>query len=190
MWLSRTVRSAHLRMTNSLRSNSTSIVGGRADENLLDDGRARARHRPERAFVHAHVAPADEPLPGAEDLVFEDVHAATAVVFVARQKHTADAVLAGLRQLDVARLALATEERIRQLNQDAGAVARQRIAAAGAAMHEVQKDIDSLFDDVVRRLCRRCWRRSRRHRSRARREGRRVLDVEVGACRVRTAGVG
>ena len=92
-----------------------------------------------------------QPLPRPEDLVFEDVHAATAIVFVTWQKHTADAVLAGLRKLDVARLAFATEERIRQLNQDAGAVARQRIAAAGAAMHEVQKDIDSLFDDVVRR---------------------------------------
>jgi hypothetical protein len=77
------------------------------------------------------------------------VHAATAVVFVAWQKYTADAVLAGLRKLDVTRLAFATEERIRQLNQDAGTVAREGIAAAGTAMHEVQKDIDSFFDDVV-----------------------------------------
>ena len=49
------------------------------------------------------------------------------------------------------RFALLLEELVRHLDQDAGAVAGQRIAAAGAAMHEVQEDLDALADDVVRR---------------------------------------
>ena len=35
------------------------------------------------------------------------------------------------------------------LDQNAGAIAGLRIAAAGAAMRQVQQDLNSLFDDVV-----------------------------------------
>ena len=48
--------------------------------------------------------------------------------------------------------AFAREEFVRNLNQNAGAVARFRIAAAGAAMRQVDEDLDALFDDVVRLL--------------------------------------
>ena len=48
--------------------------------------------------------------------------------------------------------AFAREELVRDLNQDSGAVARFRIAAAGAAMRQVDEDLQSLDDDVVRLL--------------------------------------
>ena len=48
--------------------------------------------------------------------------------------------------------ALAREELVRNLDQDAGAVAGFRIAAAGAAMRQVDQDLQSLEDDVVRLL--------------------------------------
>ena len=69
-----------------------------------------------------------------------------------RQKHHADAVLARRRQREAQLGALARKELVRDLNQDAGAVAGFRIAAARAAVREVDEDLQSLDDDVVRLL--------------------------------------
>ena len=63
-----------------------------------------------------------------------------------------DAVLARRRQRKAQRRAFAREKLVRNLNQDAGAVAGFRIAAAGAAMRQVDEDLQSLGDDVVRLL--------------------------------------
>ena len=43
----------------------------------------------------------------------------------------------------------ANEELVRNLDEDARAVARFWIASAGTTMGQVQKDLDSLVDDVV-----------------------------------------
>ena len=69
-----------------------------------------------------------------------------------RQEHHADAVGAGLGQNEAELGALAGEELVRDLNQDAGAVAGFRIASASAAMGQVDEDLDPLFDNVVRPL--------------------------------------
>jgi hypothetical protein len=60
------------------------------------------------------------------------------------------AVLAGARQLQLLLLALAGEELVGLLEEDAGAVARVRLASAGAAVLEVDEHLDGLRDDVVR----------------------------------------
>jgi hypothetical protein len=41
---------------------------------------------------------------------------------------------------------------VRHLDQDARAVAGQRVATRGAPVHEVPEDLDPLLDDVVRGL--------------------------------------
>ena len=46
--------------------------------------------------------------------------------------------------------AFAIEKSVRNLNQDAGAVACLRIAAASAAMRQIDQNLDALEDDVVR----------------------------------------
>ena len=69
-----------------------------------------------------------------------------------RQEHHADAVLAGRRQREAQLGALAREELVRNLDQDAGAVAGFRIAAAGSAMRQVDQNLDALDDDFVRFL--------------------------------------
>ena len=56
----------------------------------------------------------------------------------------------GLRQLDARLCALFGEERVRDLDQDAGAVAHQRVGADGAAMLEVLEDLERVLDDLVR----------------------------------------
>ena len=72
---------------------------------------------------------------------------ACAVLGVARQEHQAGAVLAGRRQRRRRDLA---QERVRHLDQDAGAVAGVDLAAAGAAMREVLQHLQRLADDGVR----------------------------------------
>src|SRR5204863_4258269 len=64
----------------------------------------------------------------------------------------ADAVAVRGGQLDPQRLRLATEERVGDLHEDAGAVARVGIAPARAAMREVLEDREPLLHDVVRTL--------------------------------------
>ena len=72
------------------------------------------------------------------------------------QEHHAHAVFARGRQREAQLRAFAREKFVRNLDQDAGAVARLRIAAAGAAMRQVDQDLQSLCDDVVRLLALGC----------------------------------
>ena len=69
---------------------------------------------------------------------------------VARQEDEPGAVLAGRRQGDAEPGALAAQEPVRHLEQDAGAVAGVRLAAAGAAVQEVDQDLERLAHDRVR----------------------------------------
>ena len=59
---------------------------------------------------------------------------------LARHEQRADGVFAGLRQLEADLGGLAREEGVRDLHQDAGAVAGARIGADRAAMLEVAED--------------------------------------------------
>jgi len=63
------------------------------------------------------------------------------------QKHQARAVRAGLGQLEAQYF---SEEAIRRLDQDAGAVAGVRIGPAGAAMFEIDEEIERRPDYRVR----------------------------------------
>ena len=67
-----------------------------------------------------------------------------------RQEGHAYAILAGRRQGESQPGALAREELVRDLDQHAGAVAGFRIAAAGAAVRQVDEHLNALDDDVVR----------------------------------------
>src|SRR6185436_16332679 len=72
---------------------------------------------------------------------------------IARHEDVAGGIHAGLRQID-ARVFLRDllEEGVRQLDEDAGAVAGVDLAAACTAVIEVLEDLDALFDDGVRLL--------------------------------------
>ena len=69
---------------------------------------------------------------------------------VHRQKDHPHAIFAGSRQVDSQGSAFALKKRVRNLDQDARAVAGLWIAATGAAMREINQDLDALQDDVVR----------------------------------------
>ena len=61
-------------------------------------------------------------------------------------------VVAGLRQLEADLGGLAREEGVRNLHQNAGAVAGARIGADRAAMFEVAENADRVGDDLMRLL--------------------------------------
>ena len=71
-------------------------------------------------------------------------------VRIARHEQLADRVFAGLRQLEAELVGLLGEERVRDLHQDAGAVAGARIGADRAAMLEIAEDRERVLDDLVR----------------------------------------
>ena len=65
------------------------------------------------------------------------------------QENHSHTVASGLRQGEAQLLALASEEFVWNLDQDAGTVAGFRVAAAGSAMRKIQEDLDAFADDVV-----------------------------------------
>ena len=68
-----------------------------------------------------------------------------------RQEHHADAVLARRRAASTPCCRhLGAEEGVGDLDQDAGAVALQRVGADRAAMGQVLEDLQALLDDGVR----------------------------------------
>ena len=69
---------------------------------------------------------------------------------VARHEQRADGVFAGLRQREAELLRLAREERVRDLHEDARAVAGARIGADRAAMLEIAQDRQRVGDDLMR----------------------------------------
>src|SRR5262245_18855126 len=67
-----------------------------------------------------------------------------------RQEHHPHAVLSGRRQGEAELAALAREELVRYLDEDARAIARLRVAPAGPAMRQVDENLNPLDDDIVR----------------------------------------
>ena len=68
------------------------------------------------------------------------------------QERHAHAIFARGRERESQPGALAREKGVRDLNQHAGAIPGFRIAAAGPAVRQVDEDLDTLEDDVVRLL--------------------------------------
>ena len=83
------------------------------------------------------------------DDALDDSFGLQALMLFDRQEHHADAIFARRRQRETESRRFAREKFVRDLNQNAGAVAGFRIATAGAPMRQVDEDLNPLFDDVV-----------------------------------------
>ncbi len=70
--------------------------------------------------------------------------------FRMREKNEPGAVAAGGRQREAEGRRHLAQKPVRHLHEDAGAVAGRRLAAAGAAMQEVDQDAQPLLDNGVR----------------------------------------
>ena len=84
------------------------------------------------------------------DLVGNDALDDVAPGGLARHEQRADRVVAGLGQLEADLGGLALEEGVRNLHQNAGAVAGARIGADRAAVFEIAENAERVGDDLVR----------------------------------------
>ncbi len=123
-----------------------------ADEDLPDLGQHGARERAGRLVVDRHAPPAEEHLAFLGDHLLEQRDARLRLLRLLGEEDHADAVGAGRRERDALGGALAAQKRIRHLDEDAGPVPGERVAAARAAMGQVLEDGEPLLDDVVRAL--------------------------------------
>ena len=123
-----------------------------ADEHLHVGGLGRLDGFAERGIVGRHVAPAEQHQLLVLDLVGDDALDDFAPRRLLRHEQRADRVVAGLRQLEADLGGLAREEGVRNLHQDAGAVAGARIGADRAAMFEIAENVERVGDDLVRLL--------------------------------------
>ncbi len=121
-----------------------------ADEHLHVRRLGRLDQFTERGIVGRHVAPADEREPLARDHFGVDVANDLPPIGVGRHEQLADGVFAGCRQLEAEFGRLREEELVRDLHQDAGAVAHARIGTDRAAVLEVAQDPQAVFDDLMR----------------------------------------
>ncbi len=121
-----------------------------ADEHVehvrLSGQRGRAKHR----IVRRHSSHAQEVLAVLLYDVLEEPQSFLLRGLVLRREEEAHAVVVGLGKADTLVRAGVGEEVVRNLDQDAGAVARVHLAAAGAAVLKVLQGRDAVFDHLVR----------------------------------------
>ena len=122
---------------------------GATDEDLLDVGLGAARHAADGGAVGRDIAPAEHREALFAHDVLQDALAVQALVPFNREKGHAHAVFALRRQREAELAALPREKVVRDLDDDAGAVAGLRVASAGAAVREIHQYLNSLQDDVV-----------------------------------------
>ena len=124
-------------------------AGSASDKDLLDVRLRGAGHPANGVPLDRSVPPAEyrEAL-FAEDALQNAFHL-QALMFLDRQKTHSHRVLAGLRQGEAQLGTLTGEEFMRNLNQYASAVAGFRIAAAGAAVGQIDQYLDALENDLV-----------------------------------------
>ena len=120
-----------------------------ADEELLKDRLRGAGAVADQAIVGRHIAPPEEALPFLVDDPGNHLLHDVAVTPVVRQEYEADAVRSGRRQLEGCDF---PEKRVRCLDQNPGAVAGVRLAAAGSAVLQIDEHVEGISNDLMRPL--------------------------------------
>ena len=121
-----------------------------ADEDLPLNRLDRLHPLAQVRIVDGNVAPADEVVPFGGDGFLDDRLDFGARRRVARHEELSDRVMAGLGQVQAELFAFVREEGVRNLRQHAAAVAERRVGADGAAMVEIDEDLQALLQDGVR----------------------------------------
>ena len=123
---------------------------GARDEELAMHRLGRLHHLRETAVVDRNGAPAEE----LQSLLADDAHphalAVRAQALVLRHEEVANGVVAELGKLDAEARAFLAQKLIRYLDEDARAVARERVRAHGSAMLEVLEDGERVLYQLMR----------------------------------------
>ena len=123
-----------------------------ADEHLADDRLALFRRRPDGRIVHRHVAPPEHLHAEIDRDLLDRLLALRPPGRILRQEDHPNRILPRLRERDPHFLALADEELVGDLRENARPVAAVRFAPAPAAMLHVFKHLEGVGDDLVGRL--------------------------------------
>ena len=121
-------------------------------EDLADEGLGLAGHIAYLRVVHRDVSPSQKLLPFVRNHLLHDGLASLAALGVRGQKDHADSVFARRGQGYVQLGALLRQEVVGYLNQHACAVSGSRVAAAGAPVRQVDQDLQTVLQNVVRLL--------------------------------------
>ena len=121
------------------------------DEELLDDRLRLAGGRPQHPAVDRDLAPAEHALPLVTHDLLEQVLAGGPAARIAGQEHHPDAVVPdrGERDVPLGLGAGGGQEVVRDLDEDAGAVAGVLFRPARTAVLEVEEYLDPVPDDLV-----------------------------------------
>ena len=123
----------------------------RANEHMLEDGLRRAGARADHGVVGRHIAPADQALPflvdDRRDQILDRDRGRDSSC--GRNTRPAPYSPAGGQRRTGRTCA---QKCVGHLNQNAGAVTGVRLAAARAAVFQVDEDLQRLLDDVVRAM--------------------------------------
>src|SRR5260370_8114192 len=118
-------------------------------KNLLNVGLRGSRHAADCGSVNWRIATAEKGECFLAHNALQDSLALQALMLFYWQECHAHAVRAGQRQFETQLTALPHKELVWDLEENAGAIARLRIASAGPAMRQVEQHLDSLAYDVV-----------------------------------------
>src|SRR6202030_1962816 len=118
-------------------------------ENLLDVRLRSPRHPADRRSIDRRIAPAEQSQAFFADNALQSSFALQSPMLFNRQESHAHAVGSRLGQREPQLVAFARKELMRNLDQYARAIPGFRIAAAGAAMRQVQQHLNSLADNIV-----------------------------------------
>ena len=131
-----------------------SFLVGRArtttNENLLMHGLGRLDAFAKTGRINRHIAPAQECLAFIGHDLFNNRFDDLATFRIARQEQSADGVIAFLGQSKAETSGFFAQETIWNLHEHAATIARFRVRADSAAMIEVQKNLKTLGDNVMR----------------------------------------
>ena len=124
--------------------------GATLDEDLPVHGLGRLDALAKTRRIDRYIAPAQKDLAFGGNHILDDFLDNGAPFGVARQEQGTDSVIALGGEREAEPLRRAAQEAVGNLHQHAAAVARLRVRADGAAMVEVQKNFETLGDNVMR----------------------------------------
>jgi len=125
-------------------------LGAPGDEDLSDYRLDVARRLADQAIIDRHVAPTEDTLSLLGNDFFQSIGTEVPLAIIARQKDDTNAVIASGRKLGADFARLGGKEVVRNLREDAGTVAGERIATAGTAMRQVHQDLQPTPHDLMR----------------------------------------
>ena len=137
---------------NSFRSKVLLVGDVRVagDEDLPLNRFDRLHPLAEARIVDRIVTPTDKDLALGDDGLFDDRFDLRARGGVARHEELPNRVMAGFGQLQSERVAFNRKELVRNLRQHAAAIAERRVGAGGAAVVEIDENLQALLQNGVR----------------------------------------